>query len=170
MAIDTALARVWARAAAVKAAPRAGHPSRVGVTGALADGTGAITGSIEVSKFAALGSQLLATGTFTGTAADDTGHILAFGTQTITMLVDLGDSSGSCDSLHLALGPLDLSLLGVRAHLNQVGLDIGAQRGPGNLLGNLLCAVAHLLESDTGLNSVVSHLSRLLNLVLEVLG
>ena len=55
-------------------------------------------------------------------------------------------SAASCTILHLVLGPLDLNLLGLKVHLNRVVLDITAQSGSGNLLGNLLCAVAHLLD------------------------
>jgi hypothetical protein len=51
-----------------------------------------------------------------------------------------------CPILHLELGPLDLNLLGLRVQLNQVVLDITAIPGPGNLLGNLLCAIAGLLD------------------------
>jgi hypothetical protein len=169
LTIDAALARMWLRVAAVKAAPRAGHPSRVRVSGMLTDGTGAVTGSLDVNTFTASGSQLLATGTFTGTVTDDAHNVLAFGTQPITVLVDLSDSSGSYESVHLALGPLDVNLLGVRVHLHQVVLDVTAQGGPGNLLVNLLCAVGHLLEPPTGSSAAAGHLARLLNLVLDVL-
>ena len=48
--------------------------------------------------------------------------------------------------LHLELGPLDLDLLGLVVHLDPVHLDITAVPGAGNLLGNLLCAVAGLLD------------------------
>ena len=51
-----------------------------------------------------------------------------------------------CPILHLTLGPLDLNLLGLRVQLNQVVLDVTAIPGPGNLLGNLLCAIAGLLD------------------------
>lgn len=51
-----------------------------------------------------------------------------------------------CPILHLELGPLDLNILGLRVQLNQVVLDITAIPGPGNLLGNLLCAIAGLLD------------------------
>ena len=169
VAIDAALARMWLRVAAVKAAPRAGHPSRVRVSGMLADGTGAVTGSLDVHKFTDSGSQLLATGTFTGTVTDAAHNVLAFGTQPIMILVDLLDSSGSDESVQLALGPLDLNLLGVRVHLNQAVLEVTAQGGPGNLLVNLLCAVGHLLDAPTGSSAVAGHLARLLNLVLDVL-
>ena len=51
-----------------------------------------------------------------------------------------------CPILHLDLGPLDLNLLGLHVHLNEVVLDIEAIPGAGNLLGNLLCAIAGLLD------------------------
>ena len=70
-----------------------------------------------------------------------------------------------CPILHLELGPLDLNLLGLRVQLNQVVLDITAIPGPGNLLGNLLCAVAGLLDG-TG---VLGRISTLLNRILDVL-
>ena len=74
----------------------------------------------------------------------------------------------ACDILNLVLGPLDLDLLGLEIHLNRVVLDIVAQSGPGNLLGNLLCAVAGLL--DGGLNGLLGRLANLLNRILGRLG
>jgi hypothetical protein len=53
---------------------------------------------------------------------------------------------GACDILTLNLGPLDLDLLGLRVALDEVNLLIEAVPGAGNLLGNLLCAVAGLLD------------------------
>ena len=52
----------------------------------------------------------------------------------------------TCPILHLELGPLDLDLLGLQVHLDRVVLDVTAVPGPGNLLGNLLCAIAGLLD------------------------
>jgi hypothetical protein len=75
----------------------------------------------------------------------------------------------SCPILHLDLGPLDLNLLGLTVHLNEVVLDITAVPGPGNLLGNLLCAIAGLLDGvDLGgvlgglLQNLIDALIRLL--------
>ena len=61
---------------------------------------------------------------------------------------------GSCDVLNLVLGPLDLNLLGLKVHLDKVVLDITAVAGAGNLLGNLLCAVAGLLDGTGVLGQV----------------
>jgi hypothetical protein len=75
----------------------------------------------------------------------------------------------TCPILHLDLGPLDLDLLGLHVHLNEVVLDVTAIPGPGNLLGNLLCAIAGLLDSvDLGgvlgglLQNLIDALIRLL--------
>ena len=71
----------------------------------------------------------------------------------------------TCDILRLVLGPLDLNLLGLRVQLNRVVLTITAEPGPGNLLGNLLCAIAGLLDRG-GLLSIIRNL---LNAILDVL-
>ena len=74
----------------------------------------------------------------------------------------------ACDILNLVLGPLDLDLLGLQVHLDRIVLNIVAQSGAGNLLGNLLCAVAGLL--DGGLNGLLGRLTNLLNQILGRLG
>jgi hypothetical protein len=77
--------------------------------------------------------------------------------------------AATCDILHLNLGPLDLDLLGLVVHLDKVVLDIVAQSGAGNLLGNLLCAVAGLLDPAGGLGGLLGQLSGLLNQILGIL-
>ena len=76
---------------------------------------------------------------------------------------------GACDILNLVLGPLDLNILGLEVHLNQVILDIVAQSGAGNLLGNLLCAVAGLLDGGGILGGLLGQISTLLNQILAIL-
>ena len=63
------------------------------------------------------------------------------------------------------LGPLDLNILGLEIHLNRVVLDIIATTGAGNLLGNLLCQVAGLLDGV----GLLSQISALLNQILAAL-
>lgn len=71
------------------------------------------------------------------------------------------DPSGTCPILHLVLGPINLNLLGVQVTTNQIVLDITAQSGPGNLLGNLLCAVTHLLnQNPLNLNQLATLLNQ----------
>jgi len=72
----------------------------------------------------------------------------------------------ACRILTLDLGPLDLNLLGLRIQLNRVMLDITAVPGPGNLLGNLLCAIAGLFDRTGFLNNVAV----LLNQTLRIIG
>ena len=74
----------------------------------------------------------------------------------------------ACDVLNLVLAPLDLDLLGLQVHLDRVVLNIVAQSGAGNLLGNLLCAVTGLL--DGGLGGLLGRISDLLNRILGRLG
>jgi hypothetical protein len=80
----------------------------------------------------------------------------------------LSDRAAACNILHLVLGPLDLNLLGLVVHLNQVVLDITAVPGAGNLLGNLLCAVAGLLDG-TPIGGLLGQLAGLLNQILAAL-
>jgi hypothetical protein len=77
-------------------------------------------------------------------------------------------SMAACDILNLVLGPLDLDLLGLQIHLNRVVLNIVAVAGAGNLLGNLLCAVAGLLD-DGPLAGLLAQLTDLLNQILDAL-
>ena len=80
--------------------------------------------------------------------------------RTISLPAVVGNTT--CQILHLDLGPLSLNLLGLNIDLSRVVLDITAESGAGNLLGNLLCGVANLLNDPTGL-------SRLLNSILDIL-
>ena len=77
---------------------------------------------------------------------------------------------GACDLLTLDLGPLDLDLLGLRVALDEVHLLLEAVPGAGNLLGNLLCGVAGLLDLG-GLNGLLSGLlTAITNLLNSLLG
>jgi hypothetical protein len=135
------------------------------VTGTTANG-GTFNGLLDIVRFRTINGNLVAVGNLTGTLRDAAGNVV--GTvigQRVKLPVTVGGAS-TCDILHLKLGPLDLNLLGLNVHLNRVVLDITATAGPGNLLGNLLCAVAHLLDSGLNLNGV---LRDLLNAIMGVL-
>ena len=72
-------------------------------------------------------------------------------------------STSTTQILHLALGPVDLNLLGLVVHLDNcnngpVTVDITAQSGPGNLLGNLLGGLSHLLDSNANTNALLNKL------------
>ena len=75
----------------------------------------------------------------------------------------------ACNILNLVLGPLDLNILGLKVHLNRVLLNIIAESGVGQLLGNLLCAVAGLLDAGP-LGGLLNQLQGLLNRILRIVG
>ena len=75
-------------------------------------------------------------------------------------------TAAMCPVLHLDLGPLTLNLLGLNVHLNEVVRDITAQSGPGNLLGNLVCSVANLLNPGT---LPVGQVTGLLNILQQLI-
>jgi len=125
-------------------------------------GVGTFAGSFTPTSFSNQNGQLAVTGVVTGTLTTLTGAVIPV-TQTVTTTVANATTAGSCDILNLVLGPLHLNVLGLVIDLNQVVLDITAQPGPGNLLGNLLCAVAGLLDGS-GINGLATLLNRLLGL------
>jgi hypothetical protein len=75
----------------------------------------------------------------------------------------LAGSNVACDVVNLDLGPLNLNVLGLVIDLNQIQLDITAVPGAGNLVGNLLCGVAGLLDGN-GTSGLANLLNRLLGL------
>jgi len=73
-----------------------------------------------------------------------------------------------CDILHLDIGPISLDLLGLQLDLSQIVLDLTAVSGAGNLLGNLLCAVAGLLDPLGSLTDLTSFLTALTGLLEQI--
>jgi len=73
---------------------------------------------------------------------------------------------GACRILTLTLGPIDLNLLGLRVATNEIRLLVEAVPGPGNLLGNLLCAIANLLNPSA--NTPLAQLVQVLNALLAL--
>jgi hypothetical protein len=121
--------------------------------------TDTFNGILTITQFAVQQGQVVAEGTLAGTLTTATGAVSIV--QNVVM--PLISVSGTCNVtiLHLELGPLDLNLLGVVVHLDKVVLDVSAQSGPGNLLGNLLCGVANALNT----NAVAALLNNLLGLI-----
>jgi hypothetical protein len=109
--------------------------------------------------------MLNVSGLLNGTVTNAAGQVLATVTNqaTSTSVVNAAGQN-SCDILNLVLGPLHLDVLGLVVDLNQVHLDISAVPGAGNLLGNLLCSVAGLLDNGNGVNGLANILNHLLGL------
>jgi hypothetical protein len=140
------------------AAPAPASALTIPVAGTGTGGT--FAGTFQLQKFATDQGQLVASGLLTGVVTTASGATTSI-VRTITLPAAVGDAT--CAILHLDLGPLNLDLLGLQIDLSRIVLDITAQSGAGNLLGNLLCGVANLLNDPSGL-------SRLLNSILGLLG
>ena len=135
-------------------------------TGALSSlPSGTMTGTFNVKSFAVQNNattgkpQLVAIGNLVATltnAAGTTGVVL-------NNVVAAVDPTGTCPILTLTLAPLHLDLLGLVIDIpNPVNLNIVAQSGPGNLLGNLLCDVTGLLNGGGPLSQIAAALNQIL--------
>jgi hypothetical protein len=149
---------------AAMAAPQSSNPfASIPIVGSIVGG-GTFSGTLDITRFVASGGVISAVGTLNGTLTDALGNIIGTITN-LALSIPLTATQSACEILHLELGPLDLNLLGLMVHLNKVVLDITAQPGSGNLLGNLLCAVSHLLDGNASGNAIVTLLNRLLGLL-----
>jgi len=81
----------------------------------------------------------------------------------VPLLISSHNNGGACPILDLQLGPIDLTLLGLRVETSPICLEVTAVPG-GGLLGDLLCAVANLLQGGTGLSGVIGFLQTTGNL------
>jgi hypothetical protein len=146
------------------------------IVGTTASGRN-VTGSFVPLNFAKRDGRLFVRGLLEGVVHERNGKTTTFA-QLRTMRVKSLNGTparaarapaprATCDILNLVLAPLDLNLLGLKVHLDRVVLDVIAQSGAGNLLGNLLCAVAGLL--DGGIGGALARVTNLLNRILGLL-
>jgi hypothetical protein len=91
------------------------------------------------------------------------------GANPISVPVTLSATPGSNGSqiLDLNINPIHLDLLGLNVQTSAICLDITAQPGPGNLLGNLLNGLGSALNSGAG--GLTSFLSNPINNLLTSL-
>ena len=137
-----------------------------------------VTGAFTPTRFVERDGVLWAKGFLQGKIHHDNGTVTKFsGIKKMPVKKINGQSAtdartsgraAACDVLNLVLGPLDLNVLGLEVHLQRVVLDIVAVAGAGQLLGNLLCAVAGLLDGGP-LAGLLGQLSTLLNQILAAL-
>ena len=153
--------------------PITGLASTVDPTGATTK-VGTIAGNLAISRFDVQNGALVAVGQLTATVTDTAGQVVR--TVVTQVSVPVNNAAGgnalaaqavaACDVLNLVLGPLHLDVLGLVIDLNQVVLDITAQPGAGNLLGNVLCSITGLLDAG----ALGQQLVNLLNQLIGVLG
>ena len=167
-----ALAGLLTLGLALPAAAVAAPPARnallddIDVTGTLENGD-PFTGTLDITQVTRDGSTLLFDGALTDSA---TGDVTEF--TDLAGTLQQGGGQPRCDILILDLGPIHLDLLGLVVDLDEIHLDIHAVPGAGNLLGNLLCAVAGLLDGPIGgglgglLDGLLDRINDLLNDIL----
>ena len=133
--------------------------TNVPVSGVVPGGT--FEGVMTVTRFDLSGERdLVASGVLTGTAT--VAGVATPITQNFTGVpVTMRGHHSRCEIVNLDLGPLHLDVLGLVVDLNEVILDVAGDTGAGNLLGNLLCAVTHLLDGTGALGSILNFLDRI---------
>jgi hypothetical protein len=137
----------------------------VPISGNVNGATATLTGTFQFAQFAIQNGSLVAVGTLTASVTNGGGTVLRTIVQQVAIPVTA--INGTCQILHLELGPLDLNVLGL-IHLDEIVLDITAVSGTGNLLGNLLCAIAGLLDANNLGQQLVNLLNRLLGALAAV--
>jgi hypothetical protein len=152
--------------AATKAPRNCSSALQAPLTGTFIDAAGnAATYNVcyQLQKFTAANGQLTAVGKVTGTATD----LVTGVTQQVKekKLASPAAAAGTCTILNLTIQPIDLNLLGLMVHTDTIHLLITAQSGPGNLLGNLLCGVANLLNGGGSLQQIVDLLNQIIGLL-----
>jgi phage-related minor tail protein len=134
------------------------------VTDLAGNTIGTFTGTFTITRFVNQSGTLAATGTLQGTVTDLAGNIIRTVNETITTAITVAQAS--CTILSLKTGRITLNLLGLVIDIAPLDIVIRAEQGPGNLLGNLLCAIANLFNNPTGnLDLLVNLLNRILNLL-----
>jgi hypothetical protein len=128
------------------------------------------TGTLNLTRFVNNNGTVTAIGTLTGTVTDRLTGAATTVMQNVALPVVVTQgaavtpsafaitAAATCPILNLDLGPLHLDLLGLVVDLNRVVLNIVAQSGAGNLLGNLLCAVTGLLDNPSGLATLLNQI------------
>jgi hypothetical protein len=122
-------------------------------------------GKVQITKFSYENGHLFVDGGF---FAPDGTFIEAFTHAPATLTSSGGTTQPTCPILVLDIGAIHLDLLGLTVDLAPVHLNISAQSGSGNLLGNLLCALANLLNGG-GLATTIQNLLTQINALLTAL-
>ena len=159
---------------AAQKGPKAKAESGIAMPVTSADPVVQFAGTFVLNRFVATDTGVNAVGMLSGTLVDALGNVttvvrnVAIPVQVVGAPAQAAPAAAHvgvaavCDVLHLELGPLDLDLLGLVVHLNRIVLDIDAVSAPGNLLGNLLCAVLGLLDNPSGLANLLNEILAIL--------
>ena len=137
------------------------------------------TGTYTIQRFATKGGKVFAVGTVKGrlTGKSVTKRnvfapvsVARQGAQASQVPAPpIPPSPNACQILRLDVGPIFLDLLGLRVRTLPINALIEGVRGPGNLLGNLLCAITGILDPQAATPAAPSQLAQVLNALLALL-
>ena len=133
------------------------------VTGTTSVAVEIFNGTIALTNFVLQDGVLAARATLTGAVTNATGTV-----RTITGLITvpvtvIPPPPGVCEILTLDVGEIHLDLLGLNLDTSQIVVVVTAVSGQGRLLGNLLCAVAGLLDNPSALENLLDRILGILN-------
>jgi len=148
---------------------------QVPVTGTTSNG-GTFQGTATITDFAVDGQNVVATGTITGVINGTQSIVSTFSAPITQAPATAGvaasaaaptqAAAAACPILNLVLGPVNLNILGLVVSIpNPIVLNITAVPGAGNLLGNLLCSVANLLNGGGALQQIADLLNQILGIL-----
>jgi hypothetical protein len=146
MALCAAIATAPATASAQEPTPLT---QVVAVTGKSGSGK-QFRGTYAIDRFRTSSGKLVAVGTLRGRVGErrvaKRGVTMPAALSEVPASAQLPPIPNACEILDLVLGPIRLDLLGLVVRTNRINVRIDAVPGPGNLLGNLLCAITGLLD------------------------
>jgi hypothetical protein len=129
-------------------------------------GTVFTVANVQITKFYYENGQLFVDGGL----YDQSGALISRFTHVDAELTSSGSpTQPTCQILNLDIGAIHLNLLGLVVDLAPIHLDITAESGPGNLLGNLLCALVNLLNQQSPLQTAITDLLNTINNLLSAL-
>ena len=144
---------------------------KVPMTGTAKNGK-KFTGTFTIQRFARKNGQTVAVGRLSGRLKHR--HV----SRTVSIPTNVSNAGASaaqitptpnaCQILKLDLAPIDLNLLGLRVRTNEINLFVEGVRGPGNLLGNLLCGITGLLDPNALSSTPLGQLTQILNALLAL--
>lgn len=122
--------------------------------------TGVFRGKVTITRFDY--DEVTQTLLVSGEIKDEAGTVKQTFSRIPSKLTSQGAPTAPvCSILDLDIGAIHLDLLGLVVDLAPIHLNVNAVSGAGNLLGNLLCAVAGLLDPPGPLAQILALLDRI---------
>jgi len=138
------------------------RPMIVGTYTDAAGGRGAFSGNLDLVRFAVRQQFIVVIGNLTGVLAESSGVVVGRVNEPVEFPVVV--VTGTCELLHLDIGPLDLEVRGILVHFEKDALGITVQNGPDR---SLLCSTAKLLASQPSHETVATQLNTVLSVLVS---